>query len=112
MDSELGGTNFLRALAFGRLFGGQSGAMKAPDGPGEAPEGRRGGCKMLFFHCFFFIVISRLPCILSFGSCFCRLAALISCEHVLLEDCLGARRGSMRAPDGPGEAPAGRPGGV
>ena len=29
----------------------------------------------------------------------------------ILEGRLGAREGSMRAPDGPGEAPAGRPGG-
>ena len=27
--------------------------MRAPDGPGEAPAGLRGGRKMLFFMCFY-----------------------------------------------------------
>ena len=36
----------------GRL-GAQEGSMRAPDGPGEAPAGRPGGCKMLIFHWFY-----------------------------------------------------------
>ena len=30
----------------------QEGSRRVPDGPGEAPEGLLGGCKMLIFMCF------------------------------------------------------------
>ena len=47
-----GGAGVLPKCALGRRLGRQEGSMRVPDGPGEAPEGLLGGCKMLFFHCF------------------------------------------------------------
>ena len=41
---------------FGMPVGAQKGYMKAPDGPGEAPAGRSGGCKMLNFSFVFTVV--------------------------------------------------------
>ena len=41
----LGGADFLRTWALGRLLGRQEGSMRVPDGPGEAPEGMLAGRK-------------------------------------------------------------------
>ena len=66
--------------------------MRVPDGPGEAPAVLLGGCKILKIHCFFFILFSSFPCILRLGSCFWRLVEQISCQPVLFEVGLGAKR--------------------
>ena len=43
---------------FGRPLGAQEGSMTAPDGLGEAPAGRPGRCKMLFFSIVFYNVFT------------------------------------------------------
>ena len=65
--------------------------MRVPDGPGESTEGLLGGCTMFMFH-FVFTAFSRFPCILR--SCLCSwcVVALVSCQNVLFEGGLGARR--------------------
>ena len=35
--------------------------MGVPDGPGEAPEGLLGGCKMLIFTCFYNVFMFSMP---------------------------------------------------
>ena len=39
-----------------------------------------------------FLLYFTFACILRVGSCLWGLAALISCEHVVLDGCLGAKR--------------------
>ena len=84
--------------------------MRVPDGPGESPAGLPGGCKMMKFQC----------CCIVFVICFTHLASWLM--HLalggsdVLQTCdvskrLGRQEGSMRVPGGPGEAPAGLPGG-
>ena len=65
--------------------------MGVPDGPGEASEELLGGCKILIFHCFF-MVFSRFPCLLRSCLCFWCVVVLVSCQNVLFEGGLGARR--------------------
>ncbi len=43
----LGGADVWPGCALRRLLGRQDGSMKVSDGPGEAPVGLLGGCKML-----------------------------------------------------------------
>ena len=59
--------------------------MRAPGGPVQRCVSNKSYCVFTF------------ACILRFGWCIWVLAALISCEHVVLEGCLGAKR----APRGP-----------
>ena len=98
--------------------------MRAPDGPGEAPAGLLGGCKMMFFFVFLYgFHVFHLGCCCC--SCGRRLVAPMRSSkqellilHRFVDIFVRARvkatcqkEGSVRAPDGPGKPPAGQPGG-
>ena len=59
--------------------------MRVPDGPGEAPAGLLGGCKMLKIHWFFYHVFT-------FSMHFVVLGGAFFCQPVLFEVGLGATR--------------------
>ena len=73
-------------------------AAWAPGGLHEGPGWPRGGSRGAAWRVqnvdfsLVFIVFSRFPCILRFGSWIWCLVALMSCQNVLFEGCLGARR--------------------